>query len=705
MTVTLSMSKKKTLDEEQKCSATCWSSLSEAVTRAAMERSRRFLLHLLLHLGLSLAIFFCAGGDEDHQFVYSGFAGVNLTTDGVAAVTADGMLELTNGTLQRKGHAFHPAPVRLRGSTNGTLSFSTSFVFGILSDHAGLSAHGMAFVVAAGVDFSAALPSGYLGLLNVQRNGNASNRLLAVELDTMQNDEFGDINDNHVGVDVNSLRSVRSSSAGYCDGGGFRNLTLISGDAMVVWVDYDAAAARIDVTMAPLNVAKPARPLVSVTYNLSTVLPDSAFVGFAAATGGTLRSQHYVLGWSFSVNGPAPAIDTSRLPKLPRVATKDRSRVLEITLPVATAAFLIAAGTVIFLVVRRHRRYAELLEDWEVEFGPHRFLYKDLFQATQGFKNSNLLGIGGFGRVYKGVLPMSKSEIAVKRVSHESKQGMKQFISEVVSLGRLQHRNLVQLLGYCRRKGELLLVYEYMPNGSLDRFLHTQDEKCNLDWAKRFQIIKGVASGLLYLHEEWEKIVIHRDIKASNVLLDNEMNGRLGDFGLARLYDHGSDPKTTHVVGTLGYLAPELGRTGKASPLTDIFAFGIFILEVTCGQRPIKLLNHDEDVLLVDWVLQHWQNGSLVDTVDARLQGHYDIDEVCLALKLGLLCAHPFSSARPSMCQVIQYLDGDTPLPELVPTYQLLDTVVKQREGLEHSSSRILSKASIGTMSSLSGGR
>jgi serine/threonine protein kinase len=386
---------------------------------------------------------------------------------------------------------------------------------------------------------------------------------------------------------------------------------------------------------------------------------------------------------------------------------------LEIVLPVATAVFLLAAGMAIFLLVRRHRRYAELHEDWELEFGPHRFSYKDLFHATEGFNYSNLLGIGGFGRVYKGVLPMSKTEIAVKRVSHESKQGMKEFISEVVSLGRLQHRNLVQLLGYCRRKGELLLVYDYMSNGSLDKYLHDHQEGHQhtlLDWALRIQIIKGVASGLSYLHEDWEKVVIHRDIKASNVLVDSEMNARLGDFGLARLYDHGggADPKTTHVVGTIGYIAPELGRTGKASPLTDVFAFGIFILEVACGQRPIiKQLTQDSDALLADWVLHHWQNGSLTETVDTRLEGNYDTDEASMVLKLGLLCSHPFMDARPSMRQVTQYLDGDIALPEFMPTYHISSMMIpEQREGFHmYNAARQNLKASNGSISSLSGGR
>jgi len=136
-----------------------------------------------------------------------------------------------------------------------------------------------------------------------------------------------------------------------------------------------------------------------------------------------------------------------------------------------------------------------------------------LFRATEGFKNKNLLGVGGFGKVYRGVLGVSKCEIAVKRVSHNSKQGMKEFVAEIVSIGRMQHPNLVQLLGYCRRKGELLLVYEYMSNGSLDKYLYCQESKGTLSWVQRLGIIKGIASGLIYLHEEWEKVVVHRDIK------------------------------------------------------------------------------------------------------------------------------------------------------------------------------------------------
>jgi serine/threonine protein kinase len=267
------------------------------------------------------------------------------------------------------------------------------------------------------------------------------------------------------------------------------------------------------------------------------------------------------------------------------------------------------------------------------------------------------------------------------------------------------------LLGYCRRKGELLLVYEYMANGSLDKYLYGQDEKPILSWPQRFKIIKDIASGLLYLHEEWEKVVVHRDIKASNVLLDGGMNGQLGDFGLARLYDHGSDPQSTHVVGTIGYLAPELARTSKATPLTDVFALGTFILEVTCGRRPIFQDANNQQVMLVDWVLEHWRRGTLVDTVDAKLHGAFVISEACLVLELGLMCSHPFVNARPNMRQVARYLSKELPLPELMPTDMSFHMLaLMQNEGfdsyIQSNPSSSSSKGSIGsTTSRLSLGR
>jgi hypothetical protein len=476
---------------------------------------------------------------------------------------------------------------------------------------------------------------------------------------------------------------------------------------MQVWVDYDAATTEITVAMAPARSPRPKRPLLSKRIDLSTVITDTAYVGFSSASSIVLV-KHYVLGWSFSLEGDAPALDYAKLPKLPRIGPKSRSKALTIALPVAAAVTVLAVVAIGVLLLLRRLRYAELREDWEVEFGPQRFAFKDLYDATGGFKDKWLLGAGGFGTVYKGVLPgpASGAEIAVKKVSHHSRQGMKEFVAEVVSIGHLRHRNLVQLLGYCRRKGELLLVYDYMPNGSLDKYLHDQS-KVALSWGQRFRVIKGVASGLLYLHEDWEQVVVHRDIKASNVLLDKEMNGRLGDFGLARLYDHGTDPHTTHVVGTMGYMAPELGHTGKASKASDVFAFGAFMLEVACGRKPVVQDARDNRLVLVDWVLERWRAGAVTDTVDPRLAGDFVGSEASLVLRLGLLCSHPLPGARPGMRQVVQYLDGDVPLPELSPTYQGLNMLaLMQDQGFDpYIMSFPVTSMGASTISDLSGGR
>uniref|UniRef100_A0A0E0A7Q9 non-specific serine/threonine protein kinase n=1 Tax=Oryza glumipatula TaxID=40148 RepID=A0A0E0A7Q9_9ORYZ len=668
------------------------------------------LFHVLIFSHEAATAAAAVGGDSDH-FRYDGFAGAPLDLDGMAVVEPDGKLMLTNVTSQLKGHAFHPAPLSFvapppkpnataTASAAAVRSFSTTFVFAIAAEYVTVSGNGLAFFVAPSKNLSAALPSQFLGLFNSENNGNASNRVFAVELDTIRNPEFGDINGNHVGVDVNGLASVASMPAGYYadDTGEFENLTLFSGAAMQVWVDYDGAAAAIDVTLAPVEVPRPRRPLLSVAVDLSPVVAAAdaaAYVGLSSSTG-PHKTRHYVLGWSFAMDGPAPPLDYAKLPKLPRASTKRRSMVLKVLVPVAApllALTVVVAVASVLLWRRRRRRHAEVREDWEVEFGPHRFAYKDLVRATRGFDGKRLLGVGGFGRVYRGVLPASGTEVAVKVVSlsHDAEQGMRQFVAEVASVGRLRHRNVVPLLGYCRRRGELLLVYDYMPNGSLDRWLHGQSAP-PLGWAQRVRAIRGVAAGLLYLHEGWEQVVVHRDVKASNVLLDGEMDARLGDFGLARLYGRGAaDPRTTRVVGTLGYLAPELAHTRRVTPATDVFAFGSFVLEVACGRRPIERgggAGDDDDdgdgeFVLADWVLDRWHKGDIAGAADARLRGDYDRKEAALVLKLGLLCTHPAPAARPPMRQVVQVLDGDAPLPELSPTYRSFTTlaIVQNADG------------------------
>ncbi|KQK12064.2 hypothetical protein BRADI_1g01368v3 [Brachypodium distachyon] len=526
------------------------------------------------------------------------------------------------------------------------LSFGGGIPLGVLQLEDGNgrgSAHGLAFALSSTMDFvSNAHPGPYLGLTNIKSNGNGSNQVFAVELDTIKNPQFAD---NHVGIDVNSMVSVNSNTAGYytSNAGKFSPLRLASGEPMQVWVDYDGISYNINVSLAPYLEHEPRRPLLSSSVNLTSMLVNNSFyAGFSSSTG-LLISRHYIIGRSFNTTGKARSLNYTALSQvIENVKRKARNRSLiprAILVPVVTLAALTVLVIPAVIYVLR------------------------------------------------------------KKAREDVKAGMKEFIAEIMILGHLRHRNLVQLLGYSRHKSELLLVSDCMPNGSLDRVLYGQDGQAGLDWVYRFNIIKGIASGLFYLHEDWEKVVIHRDIKTSNVLLDTEMNARIGDFDLARLHNHGTDAQPTHLAGTRGYIAPELARLGRATKATDVFAFGVVMLEVACGRHPIERNNSGEPVLLTYWVLHAWESGAVLTTVDPRLED-YILEEVELVLKLGLLCSHSVASARPSMRLVLQYLEKDAPLRDLQPSFFNLTS---RDEGFDQY---ILSCLSIGpTMSVLSGGR
>ncbi|XP_042494350.1 L-type lectin-domain containing receptor kinase IV.1-like [Macadamia integrifolia] len=609
-----------------------------------------------------------ASEQDDLGFTYNGFSEVNMSLDGLAQITNNGLLMLVNNTKQQMGHALYPHPLHFKNSSTGSVfSFSTTFVFAMFSQYRARGGTGMAFVIAPSSKFPGASAGTYLGLFNLTSNGKSSNHIIAIELDCLRNLEFYEIDGNHVGIDLNDLKSVESAPASYFSDKENRNvnLTLFSGQAMQLWVEYSGPQRQLNVTLAPFDVPKPTIPLLSLNIDLSPIAVDTMFVGFSSATL-TFDLHHYVLGWSFKMNGKAKELTISQLPKLPRFGPRRKPRIFSLGIPVIGVTLLLILIFRIQFIVKTKKKFAEVLEDWELDYRPHRFKYRDLYIATKGFKNKELLGVGGFGRVYRGVLPKSKAEVAVKRVSYNSRQGEREFVAEIISIGKLRNRNIVPLLGYCRRKGELLLVYDFMPNGSLDKYLFDQKTiGMTLNWNQRFRIIKSVAAALLYLHEEWEKVVVHRDVKSSNVLIDKEFNGRLGDFGLARLYDHGTVPKTTHVVGTLGYLAPELCRIGKASPSVDVFAFGAFLLEVACGRRPIEPEALEERAVLVDWVVSCWKKGRILDTVDPKLGMDYEVQKMEVVLKLGLVCSHSIPTARPTMRQVVRYLEREVPLLEL----------------------------------------
>eukprot|EP00250_Pteridium_aquilinum_P020298 c24775_g1_i2 orf=200-2239(-) len=617
-------------------------------------------------------IFIQASCTEATNFIFNGFDGKNISLSGFAQF--DGrLIRLTNVSSRHFGRAFYPYPIHIKNaSTNTVSSFSTTFVFCISPLMPTLGGHGMAFVMSPTPGSGGVFPSQYLGMLNNSINGNASNHIFGVEFDTVQDLEFEDINDNHVGINLNSMISTNSTVAGYWipSQNASQNIskTLInlkSSANIQAWIDFDGLSQLLNVTIAPVGQPRPSIPLLSVGVNLSDVLQEHTYVGFSGATG-VISGTHRVLSWSFNSNGVAKSLDLSELPSVfvkPSLVSTTRFKVA-LSISVILSVFIIGSLVLLLMHKRSHR---EIVESWELDFGLHRYSYKQLKLATRKFHEQELLGVGGFGRVYRGVLPKSGLEVAVKRLSRESNQGEREFIAEMASTGQLRHRNLVQLLGWSRRRGELLLVYDYMPNGSLDKMLFGKSDK-HLRWEQRMKIVQGIAAGMLYLHEGWEQQVLHRDIKASNVLLDADMNGRLGDFGLARLHEHGQNPHTTRVVGTLGYLAPEYARMGKATPSTDVFSFGALLLEVATGHRPIEhKLATRETVLLVDWVWDFYTNRRLLEAVDVKLDGSFDAEEVEKVLLLGLMCSHPDPLARPAMRQVVRILANEEPIPPLPP--------------------------------------
>ncbi|CAN8277861.1 unnamed protein product [Cochlearia groenlandica] len=622
-----------------------------------------------LYLLLSIIFFtnlVCFSSQQDLSFIYNGFDQVqtNLYLDGAARIkSSDRLLKLTDAEPQQMGHAFFNKPFEFGSISSQSISFSTHFACALVPKLGVDGGHGMAFVLSSSLDLTQADPTQYLGLFNISTNNSPSSHILAIELDTVQSAEFDDIDKNHVGIDENNLQSIVSASASYYSDkkGKNKSLTLLSGYPIQVWIDYEQNL--LNVTIAPLKDQKPSKPLLSKTIYLTTIFPDrKAFVGFSASTG-SLISNQYILGWSFSRNKSSlQSLDISKLPEAPRPKKPKKTSSLLIVLMVILALVVTAVLGGIF--VYRRKKYAEVKEPWEKEYGPLRYSYKSLYKATHGFNKDDRLGKGGFGEVYKGTLP-ALGDIAVKRLSHDAEQGMKQFVAEVVTMGSLQHKNLVPLLGYCRRKGELLLVSKYMEGGTVDQYLFHSD-KPPLSWSQRLSILKDVASALSYLHTGANQVVLHRDIKASNVMLNGNLQGFLGDFGMARFDDNGANLSATAAVGTIGYMALELTSTGTSTK-TDVYAFGAFMLEVTCGRRPFDPEMPIEKRHLVKWVCDCWRNGSIVDAIDTRLRGKFKTGEAEMVLKLGLLCTSIVPNSRPNMEQAVQLINRHQLLPEFSP--------------------------------------
>ncbi|CAN6921170.1 unnamed protein product [Brassica oleracea] len=301
--------------------------------------------------------------------------------------------------------------------------------------------------------------------------------------------------------------------------------------------------------------------------------------------------------------------------------------------------------------------------------GSLQFDYEAIEAATSNFHNTNKLGHGGFGEVYKGTFP-NGTEIAVKRLSKTSGQGEREFKNEVLLVAKLQHRNLVRLLGFCVQGDEKILVYEFLPNKSLNYFLFgASTKRSQLDWTRRYKIIGGITRGILYLHQDSRLTIIHRDLKASNILLDADMNPKIADFGMARNFKMDqTEDNTRRVVGTFGYMPPEYVANGQFSTKSDVYSFGVLILEIIGGKKNSSFHEIDGSTgNLVTYVWRLWNNDSLMELVDPVIGVNYDKYEVIRCVHIGLLCVQEKPTDRPSMFTIFQMLTNTSitlPVPQ-----------------------------------------
>ncbi|KAK3127281.1 hypothetical protein QOZ80_7AG0570930 [Eleusine coracana subsp. coracana] len=363
------------------------------------------------------------------------------------------------------------------------------------------------------------------------------------------------------------------------------------------------------------------------------------------------------------VAAPAPVPSTDGSPGTVGGGGKSNSvgKLLGIILPVV---FLLVVASIILRVwnMRKKRRYQrtelpQQIDDIE-SIKSTLLSLSSLQAATNNFSESYKLGEGGFGAVYKGNL--SGQEVAVKRLSKGSDQGLEELRNELVLVAKLHHKNLVRLEGFCLEEGEKLLVYEYMPNKSLDTILFEPDEKRRLDWRKRFNIIEGVARGLQYLHEDSQQKIVHRDMKASNVLLDADMNRKIGDFGLARLFEQDQTRDVTNrIVGTFGYMSPEYVMRGQYSAKSDVFSFGVLVIEIITGRRNSGQFFYEQNEDIISIVWRHWSEGSIIEIIDDSLGRNYSETEVLKCINIGLLCLQQNPIDRPTMSDIVVMLNGD----------------------------------------------
>ncbi|KAJ8645532.1 hypothetical protein MRB53_007280 [Persea americana] len=483
----------------------------------------------------------------------------------------------------RVARATYGEHLRVWDPVNGNLTdFTTNFSFIIDTQNksVGNYGHGIVFFLAP-VDSEIPPNSmgGFLGLFNTTTLLSPSNNnITGVEFDSFSNPEWDPAGE-HVGFIVNSLKSAQHVSW---------NTSMHNLDVANAQISYKSSTQEMNLLL--MYNDSPSRYNVSLDVDLRKILPEWVKIGFSTATG-TVTEIHRILSWEFS--STLEGKETNHAITA-RNKQENIKLILGLSIPLGT---VVATAILLVWVILKRSKMKEgedervVLTSLNGNFNrgwPKSFSYEELVLATSNFSDEKKLGEGGFGGVYKGYLSDLDLMVAVKKISRRSKQGKKEYVTEVKIISRLRHRNLVQLIGWCHDRGEFLLVYEFMPNGSLDA--HLFGNRSTLTWPIRYKIALGLASALLYLHEEWEQYVVHRDIKSSNVMLDSGFNARLGDFGLARITDHELDWKRNEKV-------KEKQRTSGG--------VSIFVTINLQNDRALDFVQHKwVAALAFDWLLQ-----------------------------------------------------------------------------------------------------
>ncbi|KAA0043739.1 putative L-type lectin-domain containing receptor kinase S.5 [Cucumis melo var. makuwa] len=550
------------------------------------------------------------------------------------------------------GRAVYKRPFKLKN--NGKVNcFTTSFEFEVNTQTLPEGGEGLAFILTADASPPASSYGQWLGIVNASTNGTPNAQIVAIEFDTRKNFPQ-DIDSNHVGLNVNSVYSIAQQPLL-----GF-GVNLSSANFLYGTIIFDGNTISIYVTTSIFKEEQLKNLVIFQPLDLS-ILPDDIFVGFSASTG-NYTQLNAVKSWKFFSKDSRQGKETPNW------------------VWIIVAGIVCGAAFAFFFWVQRSRvNHLEEPYGLDIEhqlqllsIAPRaqKFEFRELQKITDNFDPKNMLGKGGFGTVYKGNL--LDKEVAIKRISKDSRQGKQEFIAEVATIGSLHHKNVVKLTGWCYEERDLLLIYEYMPNGSLDKLIFGYSKMNGMgpgpNWETRRNIIYGVAEALNYLHNECEKTVLHRDIKASNVMLDSKFEAKLGDFGLARTIcrTEQTHHSTRAIAGTPGYMAPEIFLTSRATRETDVYSFGVLILEVICGRRPgnpSELGGYNGS--LAHWAWEFHREGKIVEAVDERIEGQIVKEEIESLLILGIACCQPNPIQRPTMKIALQVLKGEANPPIL----------------------------------------